>query len=328
MGHGMKILVVDDEPIFLELIKKYLGAIGCDNIHTVPSAIKALETIGKSQRPFDCCLLDIRMPGIDGVELCRKIRSLPGYGTVPIVMITSMTDKSYIDHAFQAGANDYVTKPIDTTELSARMGMVKALVAERANAGRLTKELEETSFGGHRYFKFEDSLPLEDAGDTVLLSSLENYLLRLGNIRLFGSAAVAFHVQNADLIYDQTDLLEFADIMCEVALAIKECLIGINHLLAYVGSGDFCCIQPRTGYFDTTELQIAVNDKVAQRLGALEWTNVALPALKVGNPCSNGLVSFNDPTDLIYKSIHDARKQPGKILGSRNSHLERSLNVG
>ena len=64
-----------------------------------------------------CILLDIRMPGTNGVELCRQIRAIPGHKRTPIMMITAMTDRAYIDEAFAAGASDYLTKPIDAYQL-------------------------------------------------------------------------------------------------------------------------------------------------------------------------------------------------------------------
>lgn len=100
----MKILAVDDEPIFVEILEVALGELGYHDVTPAFSAQAALREIEHSKETFDCILLDIRMPGTDGVQLCRMIRAMPRYNRVPIMMVTSMSDRSFIDAAFNAGA--------------------------------------------------------------------------------------------------------------------------------------------------------------------------------------------------------------------------------
>ena len=304
----MKILIVDDDPIFLELIEKYLADIGNEDVHSVESAKAALEAIDALATPFDCCLLDINMPGMSGIELCREIRARKGYASTPIVMITSMTEKSFVDQAFQAGANDYVTKPIDRIEIAARMGMVRALVDERANAQLHRRHISKREDAEHSKLQFRDPIALEDAGGTIPLASMEAYLLRLGNLRLFSSAAVGIHIENADVIFAKTGGLEFADLLSEVALAILDNIEDSDALLSYAGSGDFCCVRPRLKLGNVQQMEEGINDRIEQRLGLLcSNDDVPLPHVRVGQPCTNGVLSFNDPTFLIYRSLDEAR---------------------
>jgi signal transduction histidine kinase len=82
---------------------------------------RALELF--AEREPDCVLLDIRMAGMDGVETCRRLRALPGGGSVPIVFLTASRDVDTFDAAQQAGGDDFVTKPVQPTELALRVRM-------------------------------------------------------------------------------------------------------------------------------------------------------------------------------------------------------------
>lgn len=305
----MKILVVDDEPLFVEFIKKYLDTLGYQDVATAASGIEALRIIDRIKQPFDCFLFDIRMPGLDGIELCQKVRAKSTYAATPILMITSMTEKSYIDRAFLAGANDYITKPIDRAEISARVGMVEALVAERKNTLALLQQLDDPKSKAKETISFEEPISLEEIDCIVPISSLENYLLRLGKLRLFSSSAVGFHVENADLIFAKTERLEFVDVLSEVAVAIKDSLKDSQTLLTYAGSGDFCAVQSRTRRTDPDELEMLINDTILQRLEVVAGSDLSVPRVRVGTPAANGLMSFNDPTHIIFQSIEDARQR-------------------
>src|SRR5262249_17500334 len=74
-----------------------------------------------STEPFDCILLDVQMPGMDGIEACEKIRGLPGGGDVPVVFVTAQRDVDTFDRARLAGGDDFITKPFRPTELVLRV---------------------------------------------------------------------------------------------------------------------------------------------------------------------------------------------------------------
>jgi CheY-like chemotaxis protein len=125
----MKILAADDEPIILDSLSPFLEAVGPHDLTAVASGQDAINLLARPDAPhFDCFLLDIQMPGIDGMALARHIRQQPLYATAPIVMLTAMSEKRYIDRAFCAGATDYVTKPFDLTELRGHIDMAEQRV--------------------------------------------------------------------------------------------------------------------------------------------------------------------------------------------------------
>src|SRR5688500_2793725 len=69
----------------------------------------------------DCVLLDVRMPGVDGFETCRRMRALPGGKDVPIIFLTASRDVDTFDRAQSCGADDFVTKPVQPTEMVLRV---------------------------------------------------------------------------------------------------------------------------------------------------------------------------------------------------------------
>ena len=114
----MKILAVDDDESILSILQILVTRAGYDDFVTARSGGEALELIAKARRPYEFVLLDIDMPGMDGIEFCDLLRRLPSYGACPIVMLTAMTERKYIDQAYAAGATDYVIKPFDVNDLT------------------------------------------------------------------------------------------------------------------------------------------------------------------------------------------------------------------
>ena len=82
----MKILAVDDDPIILELLNEVLGSTGYPDVTTVETGADALAAVEDHRQPFDCILLDIQMPGMDGIELCGRLRAMPRYRETPVLM--------------------------------------------------------------------------------------------------------------------------------------------------------------------------------------------------------------------------------------------------
>ena len=106
----MRILAVDDDPVFREILESYMDRLGYPDVTYAMSGPEALKSIQAAPQPFDCFLCDIEMPGMNGIELVRNIRSTESGKRAPVVMITSMGDRDSVDGAFQAGAIDYLSK--------------------------------------------------------------------------------------------------------------------------------------------------------------------------------------------------------------------------
>ncbi len=113
-----KVLIVDDDQTLLRFLKKYLERENFD-IYTADQGKKALQVFYQ-ERP-DIVVLDVMMPGMDGWEVCARLREL---ADTPIIMLTAKTSESEKLRGFRLGADDYVTKPFSMAELAARIRAV------------------------------------------------------------------------------------------------------------------------------------------------------------------------------------------------------------
>lgn len=113
-----KILIVEDEPDIAQLVKLYLEKEGF-RTNVAQSGTEALKLL-KSERP-DLVILDLMLPEIDGIEVCKRIRNAPDTALLPIIMLTAKAEESDTIVGLELGADDYVTKPFSPKALVARM---------------------------------------------------------------------------------------------------------------------------------------------------------------------------------------------------------------
>src|SRR5947208_11313414 len=110
-----RVLVVDDDQALAEMLGIVLRGEGYEPVHCADGEM-ALETFRTTQP--DLVLLDVMLPGVDGIEVCRRLRAESG---VPIVMLTAKTDTIDVVVGLESGADDYVIKPFKPKELVARV---------------------------------------------------------------------------------------------------------------------------------------------------------------------------------------------------------------
>lgn len=259
----MKILATDDDPIILELLEQFLLAIGDHELTTVTGAQDAIAKIAEATAdPFDCFLLDIQMPGMDGIALTGQIRRVEQYKTAPIVMLTAMSEKRYIDKAFAAGATDYATKPFDLTELKARINMVEQLVAG-SRVGKVGKVFAANNLidatTGQDQTDVHAPIALNDIDNVISCTAMENYVVQLSRNSLFGSTVFALALRTPDVFCDQLTTPEFKFLIEDVAEIVSDCLTGRQFLMTYAGNGIYLCITESGWRPDMPRLTDAVN---------------------------------------------------------------------
>ncbi len=136
----MKILVAEDEKTSRKILEKTLSQAGYE-VTAVEDGTKALACI-KRETP-DILITDWMMPDLDGLELCRRVRtlSLPSY--VYIILWTALSQKENVIQGLDAGADDYITKPFDRTELVARVRAGERIVKLEKSLRQKNRELSE-----------------------------------------------------------------------------------------------------------------------------------------------------------------------------------------
>ncbi|TMM54638.1 response regulator [Sulfitobacter sabulilitoris] len=240
----MKILAVDDDPIILELLNEVLGSTGYPDVTTVETGADALAAVEDHRQPFDCILLDIQMPGMDGIELCGRLRAMPRYRETPVLMLTAMSEKHYIDRAFRAGATDYVTKPFDIVELGARLRVAQSLSdGQKRLSDKVfsAKAVRQKALAEDK-IRVEEAYPVKDVDGVIPMPSMYNYLAQLGRSSLFGSSVIAFKINDIERLHGSMSGFEYTCMITDVAEAIITSLPFMQSLLSYAGNGVFICI--------------------------------------------------------------------------------------
>lgn len=144
MQQGGHVLVIDDDPVILQLMRRALE----DQGYTVTIESMARAALARAlAQPPDLLLLDLILPDLDGVELCRRIRAESTLAEVPVIVITALTDPAARLSSLEAGADDFITKPVDFIELRARVGFIlrmsryRRLLEERIQRQRAEEEM-------------------------------------------------------------------------------------------------------------------------------------------------------------------------------------------
>ena len=153
--YSPKILVVDDETYIVELVKFNLEKEGY-RVIVAFDGMHALEMV-KEEKPH-LILLDIMLPGMDGLEVCRTLKQDPNYNTIPIIMLTAKGEEFDTVLGLEMGADDYIKKPFSPREMVAR---VKARL-------RALKILEAEKAVGKRIFVVKDLIVIPDKYEAFL----------------------------------------------------------------------------------------------------------------------------------------------------------------
>jgi DNA-binding response OmpR family regulator len=143
---GMKVVVAEDDAVARTLIQKTLQRWKYE-VFPVTDGEEAWNIIRQHEAPM--LITDLIMPKMDGLELCRRIRSSPLPGYTYIIVVTALNEKQDVIKGFEAGADDYLVKPFDTAELRARMrageriiNLEKAMIAHQKEIMRGKDSLE------------------------------------------------------------------------------------------------------------------------------------------------------------------------------------------
>lgn len=265
-------MVVDDEKFNLLIAKNIIEEIISNTqVHLCSDPGTVMEIL--ATEVIDIVLLDIVMPKIDGISLLKQIRSRNEYRDMQIIMFTGMSDQKSFQACFENGANDYISKPIDITEFSAR---IKVAANERANTLTLKKTLQQLKDTQFYLLQKEKLASLGELAAGIaheinnpagfIRSNLETMLKYAESMRKtiqayqkFGEAIDDQVVSYSDLSKMHQEILEtlkqerISHILGDISPLLNESLDGIKRITSIVRSlSDFARSgsEGNTGYYD------------------------------------------------------------------------------
>jgi diguanylate cyclase (GGDEF)-like protein len=317
----MAILIVDDSPDNRLPLKTILRKAGYTDLLTAESAREAFRHLGmddpvNAHHGIDVILMDIMMPEMDGIEACRRIKAVSRLRDIPVIMVTSHGESRDIEGAFNAGAMDYITKPVNVVELLARLGSALSLKREmdcrkkrEDELVRLTQQLEEANQ------KLQCLSSVDGLTGVANRRCFDDVLLQAWRFSLRRAAPLSLIMIDIDFFKAYNDTLGHLrgdECLKQVARALGEGLHRPSDLLARYGGEEFVAL-----LWDTDARGAAV---VAGGLRArVENRQIAHGTA----PCGHVTVSLGAAT--IVPSSHG---QPAELIAAADQALYQAKREG
>lgn len=283
---SMRILAVDDNPFILELIPMISAKAGFSEVTPVASGEQALRVLASSKVAFDCLLFDINMPGMDGIELCRRVRQLPLYRHTPIVMLTAMRDMKNMGEAFRAGATDYATKPFDIEELGMRLRLAQEAIPAHQDptpAMQRGAKSPSTSDPGYR-FKLPEMINSGNVDGLVNHSVLLNYLTQLPQKEMTDVQVFAVSIDRIEAIQTQASAERFVSLLEDVATATAGSFGVDRTLLAFTDNATLLVATNSASPLPAIHVEIDIERQLQRSASELGTGEGIRTSVSVGGP--------------------------------------------
>ena len=302
----MKIIAVDDDLVSLNLLSDFLQKERHHDVTLKSSASAALEILQTEDPPFDCILLDIEMPEMNGIEVCREIRRLEAYNSAPILMITRYRDHVSISQAFANGATDYIKKPFDAFEVLTRINVAERLVQERQAA--IDSYIAVRNIMGCKpplasfnHMQDSDALFPSKAMQIRLegllpISVFQNYLEQVAETEGCDAHLFAVRIREINRIFASTDAAGFLKFFEAFTWAIKAEFGAEDTFLSHAGNGTILCATTSESRFVTEGAQASIHEKL-QSYYSQRWNfDLTSEDIVSGRP-----ISLNKTQKLNFK---------------------------
>lgn len=305
----MRILAVDDDPVMLDILGTALESSGFDDITFAATAEDALELIEIASKPYEVFLLDVMLPEIDGIEVCRRLRAIEQYRATPVLMITGSRARDMMTRAFEAGATDFVSKPFDVFELVTRIRLAAmlndGLERERMNA----TALEE--IGRSADVSFDERFDLKRGPVVKGFMALENELLRHADAQ-FEMTLFTVQIDNALGLYRGSRPAQFRESVEAVSRVLSHKIDSDTTRFAYAGRGAMICVAHNVGTLDLAGIQERVNTLLIKGWDAFAIGHPLAPTVNIrqiegpmlwsGKAAADAMRSFQRRADLTVQA--------------------------
>ena len=300
-SHGKpKLLVVDDQPINIQVMHQVFG--GDYQVFMATSGPQALA-ICKANPP-DLVLLDIVMPGMDGFEVCSRLKADDATCNIPVIFVTAHTDAAQETHGLGLGAVDFIAKPVNPAVVRAR---VKTQLTLKFQSDLLRKLVFLDGLSGvynRRYF--DQQLGIEWARSTRSSFPLSAIMIDVDHFKLFNDR---YGHQSGD------------DCLRQIAVALKVCLKRPGDLVARYGGEEFACILPDTPFDDAMSLANDLERKVRALAIPHESSSVAKVITVSVGVATRTVDSADDAAALVGladSQLYNAKQSGrGRVCGAR-----------
>jgi diguanylate cyclase (GGDEF)-like protein len=293
-----KLLVVDDQPINIQVMHQIFST--DFQVFMATSGAQALAIC--KDNPPDLVLLDIVMPEMDGFEVCEQLKADPATSNIPVIFVTAHTDAAQETRGLDAGAVDFISKPVNPSVVRARVKTHLTLKFQSDVMRKLVFLDGLTGVYNRRYF--DQQLAMEMARAVRNQSPLSLIMLDVDFFKRYN---------------DRYGHLAGDDCLRQIALTLKEGLRRPADLVARYGGEEFGCILPETEFDDAmaiaNELEIRVRGKniLHEDAGAAKVVTISLGVAGRGSRTpadANALLAEADAQ--LYKAKNSGR---GRVCG-------------
>ena len=270
----MNILVVEDTEEEFLLIQKVLHDSGYNSIIHAPDARRALKRLEQSVSPegvsnIELIIMDVQMPEIDGIQACRRIKSMDTFKDIPVIVVTAHDSEEKLEAAFNAGAMDYITRPYNRVEFLVRIKSALRLKQEISLRIAREKELKELNkiLSMANQFFLNDAITDKLTGlynrrhfDVLLARAWWDSLRKRNSFSLMLIDIDHFKAFNDTYGHQLGD-----EVLTEVARVISQSITEPEHALCRYGGEEFVALLPGASQNEARDIAEDMRAKVEQR---------------------------------------------------------------